>query len=195
MSRAEAEGADGEVPVAAHGPRPDALASKTRRGLLFQAMKNRYLVGTGRTGCIHGASDSGSLCGSAQGPQVSPGLGRGSTVQGSPSSPRMRALLPVPAMVMGVVLCRRLVGGVTVLVLLGWGFGWKVGPSRGGSPSSRGCCYAGPGSGEPPGCALGCCWGVPRAAPPRACAYGLGHVIGAALWPRDVCWRGSRRSL
>ena len=35
------------------------------------------------------------------------------------SPPRMRALLPVPAMVMGVVLCRRLVGGVTVLVLLG----------------------------------------------------------------------------
>ena len=39
------EGADGEVPVAAHGPRPDVLASKTRRGLLFQEMKNRYLIG------------------------------------------------------------------------------------------------------------------------------------------------------
>ena len=46
MGRAEAEGADGEVSVAAHGPRPDVLASKTRRGLLFQAMKNRYLIGT-----------------------------------------------------------------------------------------------------------------------------------------------------
>ena len=46
VGRAEAEGVDGEVPVAAHGPRPDVLALKTLRGLLFQPMKNRYLIGT-----------------------------------------------------------------------------------------------------------------------------------------------------
>ena len=42
VGRAKAEGADGKVPVAAHGPRPNVLASKTQRGLLFQAMKNRH---------------------------------------------------------------------------------------------------------------------------------------------------------
>ena len=46
VGRADAEGVDGDVPVAAHGPCLDVLAWKTRRGLLFQAMKNRYLIGT-----------------------------------------------------------------------------------------------------------------------------------------------------
>ena len=46
VSLAYAEGIDGAVPVAVHGPRPDVLAWKTLWGLLFQAMKNNYLVGT-----------------------------------------------------------------------------------------------------------------------------------------------------
>ena len=43
---AEVRDEGGAVPEAAHGPRPGPLDWKTRRGLLFQSMKNRYLVAT-----------------------------------------------------------------------------------------------------------------------------------------------------
>ena len=41
---AKVEGVDGEVSVAVHGPSLYVLVSKMLQGLLFQVMKNRYLV-------------------------------------------------------------------------------------------------------------------------------------------------------
>ena len=43
---AEVHDEGGAVPEAAHGPRPGPLDWNTRRALLFQSMKNRYLVAT-----------------------------------------------------------------------------------------------------------------------------------------------------
>ena len=46
VGQAKVEGADGKVPVVAHGLRLDVLVSKTQLSLLFQVMKNWYLIGT-----------------------------------------------------------------------------------------------------------------------------------------------------
>ena len=43
---AEVSDKGGAVPEVAHGPRQGLLNWKSRRGLLFQSMKNRYLVAT-----------------------------------------------------------------------------------------------------------------------------------------------------
>ena len=43
---AKVEGVDGEVSVAVHGPSLYVLVSKMLQGLLFQVMKNLYLIWT-----------------------------------------------------------------------------------------------------------------------------------------------------
>ena len=92
VGRAEVEGADGEVLVAAHGPRPDVLASKMRRGLLFQAMKNWYLIGTYEA-VVHRIL---AAMWHAQGPQVGPVPAGPSRAQRSSACGPLPGPVPAP---------------------------------------------------------------------------------------------------
>ena len=117
MSRADAdsEGVDGAVPVAAHGLRPDVLAWKTRRRLLFQVLKTRYLVGTNEAVIRR---ILGRYVGLRRDPKFIQALDVVRPPWAPPrslSSPRMLSRLLMVGPVVGVELRCRRVGGTLVL--------------------------------------------------------------------------------